>query len=134
MTDLVRLEGLEVHFPIRGGEVDGADVSDLWSGPMLRAYRRRVQLIFQDPYETLNPKQTILDFVAEPLVVHRIGTEEERSARVLAALDSVGLRPATDYAFRFPHELSGGQRQRVVMSRSGPSSSGSCWTFERSAA
>ena len=96
-------------------EFEGKDVSDLWSGPELRAYRRRVQLIFQDPYETLNPKQTIYDFVAEPLVVHNLGSAEERNAKVLAAIDAVGLRPAADYAFRFPHELSGGQRQRVVI-------------------
>ena len=62
---------------------EGRDVSDLWSVGALRDYRRRVQLIFQDPYETLNPKQTIHDFVAEPLVVNRIGTTAEREAKRL---------------------------------------------------
>jgi peptide/nickel transport system ATP-binding protein len=95
---------------------EGGDVSDLWGTRALRAYRRRVQLIFQDPYETLDPKQTIHDFVAEPLLVHGAGgSEAERAAKVMAALEAAGLRPATDYAFRFPHELSGGQRQRVVI-------------------
>src|SRR4051794_27284335 len=94
---------------------EGDDVSALWSQGELRDYRRRVQLIFQDPYETLDPKQTIRDFVAEPLVVNRIGTPEERAAKVIAALESAGLRPAADFAARFPHELSGGQRQRVVI-------------------
>jgi peptide/nickel transport system ATP-binding protein len=96
-------------------EFDGRDVSDLWSVRALRAYRRRVQIIFQDPYETLNPKQTIHDFVAEPLVVNRIGSRAERETRVIDALEAAGLRPGTDFAFRFPHELSGGQRQRVVI-------------------
>ena len=95
---------------------DGQDVSDLWGVGRLRAYRRRVQLIFQDPYETLDPKQTIHDFVAEPLEVNHIGkTAAEREERVIKALESAGLRPASDFAFRFPHELSGGQRQRVVI-------------------
>ena len=101
-----------------GGRVffEGDDVSDLWGTRALRSYRRRVQLIFQDPYETLDPKQTIHDFVAEPLLVHGArGSEAERAAKVMAALEAAGLRPATDYAFRFPHELSGGQRQRVVI-------------------
>ena len=100
-----------------GGRVtfEGADVSDLWRQGELRAYRRRVQIIFQDPYETLDPKQTIRDFVEEPLIVNHIGTAEEREATVLAALESAGLRPAADFAARFPHELSGGQRQRVVI-------------------
>jgi len=74
-----------------------------------------VQMIFQDPYETLNPKQTIFDFVAEPLVVNGIGPASERTKTVLAALDAAGLRPAAEYALRYPHELSGGQRQRVVI-------------------
>jgi len=94
---------------------EGTDVTDLWSLKELRPYRRRVQLIFQDPYETLDPKQTIRDFVAEPLAVNHIGTAEERETKVIAALESAGLRPAVDFAGRFPHELSGGQRQRVVI-------------------
>jgi peptide/nickel transport system ATP-binding protein len=94
---------------------DGQDVSSI-GGSTLRAYRRRVQIIFQDPYETLNPKQSIFDFVAEPLIVNHLGgTDVERETRVFAALESAGLRPARDFAFRYPHELSGGQRQRVVI-------------------
>lgn len=96
-------------------EFEGRDVSGLWSGNELSDYRRRVQMIFQDPYETLNPKQSIFDFVAEPLVVNRIGTSADRPERVLRTIEAAGLRPATDFAFRFPHELSGGQRQRVVI-------------------
>jgi peptide/nickel transport system ATP-binding protein len=93
---------------------EGSDVTHLDGAP-LRAYRRRVQLIFQDPYETINPKQTINDFVMEPLVVNRIGTRAERQQMTFAALEAAGLRPASDFAFRYPHELSGGQRQRVVI-------------------
>ena len=96
-------------------EFDGRDVSALWSTKQLKGYRRRVQLIFQDPYETLNPKQNIHDFVAEPLAVNDIGTASEREARVVRALEDAGLRPASDFLLRFPHELSGGQRQRVVI-------------------
>jgi len=94
---------------------EGRDVTSLWRSGELRDYRRRVQIIFQDPYETLNPKQTIHDFVIEPLVVNGIGTTAEREAKVVDALEAAGLRPAGSFAGRFPHELSGGQRQRVVI-------------------
>ena len=88
----------------------------LWGVGALRDYRRRVQVIFQDPYETLDPKQTIHDFVAEPLEVNGRGmSAAEREERVMSALEAAGLRPARSFAFRFPHELSGGQRQRVVI-------------------
>ena len=94
---------------------EGSDVSTI-RGAELKAYRKRVQIIFQDPYETLNPKQSIFDFVAEPLVVNGLAkSAAEREQRVFRALESAGLRPARDFAFRFPHELSGGQRQRVVI-------------------
>jgi oligopeptide/dipeptide ABC transporter ATP-binding protein len=94
---------------------DGRDVSTI-SGRDLKAYRTKVGVIFQDPYETLNPKRTIFDFVAEPLAVHGIArSSAEREERVHAALEAAGLRPASSFAQRYPHELSGGQRQRVVI-------------------
>jgi oligopeptide/dipeptide ABC transporter ATP-binding protein len=82
----------------------------------LKQLRQRAQMIFQDPYESLNPRATILDVVAESLVVHGIAKDPgERIDRVNAALEDAGLRPARDYHHRYPHELSGGQRQRVVI-------------------
>jgi oligopeptide/dipeptide ABC transporter ATP-binding protein len=82
----------------------------------LKRLRQRVQMIFQDPYESLNPRSTIFEIVAEPLVVHGIARErDERNSRVKTALEEAGLRPAEDYFMRYPHELSGGQRQRVVI-------------------
>jgi oligopeptide/dipeptide ABC transporter ATP-binding protein len=95
---------------------DGRDVSELRGTRRLRDYRRRVQFIFQDPYESLDPKQTIHDFVAEPLEVNHIGGPgAEREARISAAIEAAGLRPAADFMFRFPHQLSGGQRQRAFI-------------------
>jgi len=108
------LLGLE---PQTGGEIvyKGLEVSKLTPGA-LRDYRRNCQIIFQDPYNSINPKQTIFDIVAEPLMVnHLVDNEREKEARVVRALDEAGLRPARDYLYRYPHELSGGQRQRVCI-------------------
>jgi oligopeptide/dipeptide ABC transporter ATP-binding protein len=78
--------------------------------------RERAQMIFQDPYESLNPRQTILDIVAEPLQIHRLAPSlDEREARVRSALETCGLVPADHFWGRYPDELSGGQRQRVVI-------------------
>jgi oligopeptide/dipeptide ABC transporter ATP-binding protein len=78
--------------------------------------RRKIQMVFQDPYESLNPTQTIEEIVNEPLLVHDIGRNKaERDERVEKALEDAGLKPAEVYLKRFPHELSGGQRQRVVI-------------------
>jgi peptide/nickel transport system ATP-binding protein len=81
-----------------------------------RQLRRTVQMIFQDPYESLNPRMTIGDIVAEPLDVLRLGTRSERHDRVASILGHVGLAPST-FVPRYPHELSGGQRQRVAIAR-----------------
>ena len=87
-----------------------------FSAAALREYRKHAQIIFQDPYNSINPKQTITDIVAEPLIVGGLaGGEAEREERVIAALEDAGLRPARDYLYRYPHELSGGQRQRVCI-------------------
>jgi len=81
-----------------------------------KAIRQRIQMVFQDPYESLNPTQTIEEIVTEPLIVHRLGANaDERRERVLRALEDSGLKPAESYMSRFPHQLSGGQRQRVVI-------------------
>lgn len=78
--------------------------------------RQRIQMIFQDPYESLNPTHTIGDIVGEPLDVHRLThSKQEREERIIKALEDAGLKPAETYLRRFPHQLSGGQRQRVVI-------------------
>ncbi len=82
----------------------------------LREYRKKAQIIFQDPYNSINPKQTIYDIVAEPLEVNDlVSSEREKEERVVKAINEAGLRPAQEYLYRYPHELSGGQRQRVCI-------------------
>ncbi len=111
------LIGLET--PTNGEIIfDGKAVSARAKQPhiSLKQLRQRAQMIFQDPYESLNPRATIFEIVAEPLVVHgMIKDRRERVAAVKSALEDAGLRPAEDYFLRYPHELSGGQRQRVVI-------------------
>jgi len=81
-----------------------------------KVIRQRIQMVFQDPYESLNPTQTIEEIVSEPLVVHGLSLNvDARRNRVIRALEDSGLKPAEDYLHRFPHQLSGGQRQRVVI-------------------
>jgi oligopeptide/dipeptide ABC transporter ATP-binding protein len=81
----------------------------------LRARRRDMQIVFQDPYASLDPRMTIGDIIAEPLDIHAIGTREERRARVADLLETVGL--GAKAAKRYPHEFSGGQRQRIGIAR-----------------
>jgi len=83
-----------------------------------REFRQRVQMIFQDPFESLNPRFTVADTVREPLQINEIGdTYEERQNRVIEALEDAGLVPAREYLDRFPRELSGGEQQRVAIAR-----------------
>ena len=96
---------------------DLVDIAAISGADSMRSFRRRVQMIFQDPFESLNPRRTVYDTVAEPLTVQRIGSIQDREARVAELLDLVGLTPAATFMFRFPHELSGGQRQRVAVAR-----------------
>ena len=103
--------------PPTGGRVifEGRDLSTLSDGEM-RGMRRRMQVIFQDPYSSLNPRMTVGQIIAEPLAVHRIVPDRAaRAARVQDLLRHAGLLPAM--ARRYPHELSGGQRQRVGIAR-----------------
>jgi len=92
----------------------GQNVADL-KAVDLKKFRRRAQMIFQDPFASLNPRMTVGDIVGEPLLVHGIGSAKDRAARVVEVLEKVGLEPA--YMRRFPHEFSGGQRQRIGIAR-----------------
>ena len=80
-------------------------------------FRRNIQMIFQDPYESLNPRWTIKDIIKEPLDIHNIGSFSEREDAVVEILRTVGLTPPENYMSRYPHEISGGQRQRVSIAR-----------------
>jgi peptide/nickel transport system ATP-binding protein len=83
----------------------------------LKSFRRNIQMIFQDPYESLNPRWNIKDIILEPLNIHNIGSLSEREDAVVEILKTVGLTPPENYLPRYPHELSGGQRQRVSIAR-----------------
>jgi peptide/nickel transport system ATP-binding protein len=94
----------------------GKDISGL-KGAALKDFRRRVQLIPQDPYQSLNPYMSIFDTVAEPLIIHGIRSSEARRQKTAQALDAAGLSPAADFFPSYPHQLSGGQRQRAAIAR-----------------
>jgi len=93
---------------------EGQDVYAM-GGRQLKAYRRAAQIVFQDPYQSLDPKYRAVDAVAEPLLVHGLAARNELRDRAAQALESAGLRPAATYLDRYPHELSGGQRQRLAI-------------------
>ncbi len=93
---------------------DGTDITTL-KGAALKPYRRRMQIIFQDPYASLDPRTPIGDSIGEGLRIHGIGTPAERRIRVKTIMDLVGLAPY--HARRYPHEFSGGQRQRIGIAR-----------------
>lgn len=97
--------------------LDGRDVLAAERGSASLAYRRRVQMVFQDPFGSLNPVHSVLHHLERPLLRHHRATRADVRARAEALLDTVGLRPAGDFLLRFPHELSGGQRQRVAIAR-----------------
>jgi peptide/nickel transport system ATP-binding protein len=98
------------------GEVlfDGRNVLALSRGDLRRA-RRDMQIVFQDPYSSLNPRMRVADIVEEPLIIHKLGSKADRRARVKELFALVGLNP--DHLSRYPHEFSGGQRQRVGLAR-----------------
>jgi ABC-type oligopeptide transport system ATPase subunit len=86
-----------------------------YSKARMRLARRDMQIVFQDPYSSLNPRMRVGSIVEEPLIIHRIGSAEERQARVAELFELVGLEP--DHVRRYPHEFSGGQRQRIGIAR-----------------
>jgi len=86
-----------------------------YDSQQLRLLRRQMQIIFQDPYSSLNPRKTVGSIIGEPLIIHKIGRKKEREERVLELMEVVGLRP--EHMNRYPHEFSGGQRQRIGIAR-----------------
>lgn len=98
--------------------LEGRDVTDIKTKEEILAYRRKVQMIFQDPFSSMNPRFRIFDVLEEPLLIHGIGeTRAEREELIYKALEMVKITPPEDYVGRFPHMLSGGQRQRVAIAR-----------------
>lgn len=105
--------------PTEGEILFGEDRTDIasLSGSELKAYRRDCQMVFQDPFSSINSRFTVRKWVREPLLIHDIGTREERENRVIETLEQCGLRPPEEFLGEYPHELSGGQQQRVALAR-----------------
>jgi peptide/nickel transport system ATP-binding protein len=96
---------------------EGTDITEL-KGEKLRLLRRRIQIIFQDPYASLSPRMKIGDAVGHPLAIHGVAHGREREKMVLEVLEKVGLAPPEQFINLFPHQVSGGQRQRIALARS----------------
>ncbi|MDD9300906.1 MAG: ABC transporter ATP-binding protein [Desulfobacter sp.] len=109
---LVKLEN-----PTRGKIRLNGELINALRGKALHEFRSKVQMIFQDPYQSLNPHLSIAQTILEPLEVHRIGNRESRNQKVIETLETVGLMPGEAFYDRYPHQLSGGQRQRVAIAR-----------------
>ena len=106
---------LKLHEPTSGHIIsEGKDISN-YNASQMRPLRRDMQIIFQDPYGSLNPRLPVGEIIREPLVVHKIGNKKEQEERVVEIMKLVGLRP--EYLHRYPHEFSGGQRQRIGIAR-----------------
>ena len=95
--------------------IDGQEVTDLSDGE-LKEFRQKMQMVFQDPSSSLNPRRTVANIIADPMKIHGIGTKDERTEKVRSLLDMVGL-PADSFMTRYPASLSGGQKQRVGIAR-----------------
>ena len=109
---------LRLLSPTKGRVIyDGRDVTHLTDKAERKAFRKAAQLMFQNPYEALNPRLTVGRSILEPLTIHGLGDPEERLARTREALERVNLRPVDNFINKFPHQLSGGQLQRVVLAR-----------------
>lgn len=106
---------LRLTFPTSGEILfEGENIFDL-RDELLKKFRRKSAMVFQDPYSSLDPRMVIADVVGEPLGVHGIAHGEDRDNLVLEILEKVGLKP--DHMYRYPHEFSGGQRQRIAIAR-----------------
>lgn len=107
---------VKLYDPVSGSiEFEGKDIANI-KGAELKAFRKDMQMIFQDPYASLNPRMTVGEIIKEPMVIHNIyNTDAEREARVVELLKIVGLKP--DHIRRYPSEFSGGQRQRIGIAR-----------------
>ncbi|PFG74415.1 ABC transporter ATP-binding protein [Tepidiforma thermophila] len=106
---------LQLIRPTEGSVIfDGTDLTKVKGGE-LRRFRRRMQMIFQDPYASLNPRMSVGSIISEPLTIHKLASGKEKKERVQQLLQTVGLNPY--FANRFPHEFSGGQRQRIGIAR-----------------
>jgi oligopeptide/dipeptide ABC transporter ATP-binding protein len=113
LTKLTEATKGQIRLKDDGQMIDVAHISR----ENMRRFRRQVQMIFQDPYESMNPRRTVYDTIAEPLQVQGIGTRTDREGMVADLLHRVGLTPPQSFIWRYPHELSGGQRQRVAIAR-----------------
>ena len=108
---------LDLEKPDMGTIVFGETEINSLKGQHLKMFRQKMQMICQDPYQSLNPYFSVFDTIAEPLIIHKVGEKKTRQERVQELLEDFGLVPAADFINRYPHQLSGGQRQRVAIAR-----------------
>lgn len=109
---------LQLYEPTGGTYLfDNTDVTHMKTKQEIKRFRKKAQLMFQNPFEALNPRFTILRSLMEPLIVHGIGSKENRMDLVRVALERVNLHPVESYLGKYPHQMSGGQLQRVVLAR-----------------